>query len=237
MARRTVRRRKHHWRCKPPLTISQILAWADARHQRNGSWPSRSSGVVQESPDETWNRVNGALIGGYRGLHGGSSLSRLLVEHRGVRTAYLQPPLSLKQIPLLGRRPSQTDWGGVADDRVGSGLRGGRRGLDRDCRCLVFWAPWPSAWAYRAKPSLFVTAGFPTEFDNRTSLGGGGRASAADGELAFGLYPGAVVGADGETWMAVSRALSRGSRGSSLGGLSLAKLLDKHRGRRDKPAG
>ena len=82
------------------------------------------------------------------------------------------------------------------------------------------------------KAFSLLTAGFPTEFDNRTSLGAGGRASAADGELAFGLYPGAVVGAHGETWMAVSRALSRGSRGSSLGGLSLAKLLDKHRGRR-----
>ena len=122
--------------------------------------------------------------GGYRGLHGGSSLSRLLAEHRGVRTAYLQPPLSLKQILCWADAHRKRTGGGQRPCRERFARRRTRTGKGSPLPCIL--GVWPSAWAYRAKPSL-STAGFPTEFDNRTSLGLGGQASAADGELAFGL--------------------------------------------------
>ena len=64
----------------PPLTVEQILAWADAHKAARGGWPNAKSGQVTGT-DETWAGINAALIRGNRGLPGGSSLSRLLAEH------------------------------------------------------------------------------------------------------------------------------------------------------------
>jgi DNA-binding XRE family transcriptional regulator len=67
----------------PPLSIPQILAWADAHHERTGAWPNRDSGPIPESPGDTWDIVDQALQVGRRGLEGGMTLHRLLRE--GVR--------------------------------------------------------------------------------------------------------------------------------------------------------
>jgi hypothetical protein len=66
----------------PPLTVEQILAWADAHHARIGRWPSVHSGPVAGPEGETWAAVNSALAKGLRGLPGGDSLSRLLQRER-----------------------------------------------------------------------------------------------------------------------------------------------------------
>jgi hypothetical protein len=66
-----------------PLTLAAILAWADAYHQQMGRWPSGSSPPNGLPRGEQWNRIDTALRQGTRGLPGGSSLARLLVEHRG----------------------------------------------------------------------------------------------------------------------------------------------------------
>ena len=68
----------------PHFTTAQILAWADAYHQRTGAWPKHTSGSIPEAPGETWSIVHKALYVGGRGLPGGSSLARLLVEQRSV---------------------------------------------------------------------------------------------------------------------------------------------------------
>ena len=68
----------------PPLTIMQILAWADAYKSARDEWPKRSSGLVADA-DETWAGIYSALNLGLRGLPGGSSLAKLLAEHRSVR--------------------------------------------------------------------------------------------------------------------------------------------------------
>jgi hypothetical protein len=101
---------------RPPLTIDQILAWADAHHQRTGEWPTRDAGSVYEAPGETWSSIRGALSQGRRGLPGGSSLAKLLAEQRGVRNAKGLPPLTVSQIGLwaeehhnrTGRWPTRT---------------------------------------------------------------------------------------------------------------------------------
>lgn len=87
-------RRRHR---KPPLTIAQILAWADAYHAVHGKWPSQGSGRI-DGANETWGGVNRALGDGLRGLEGGTSLPRLLNEHRGTRRRDALPPLSEQQI-------------------------------------------------------------------------------------------------------------------------------------------
>jgi hypothetical protein len=68
-----------------PLTVEQILSWADAHFRRAGRWPSAASGPVPESPGRTWAAVNAALGYGSHGLPGGDSLSRLLGRERGAR--------------------------------------------------------------------------------------------------------------------------------------------------------
>jgi hypothetical protein len=74
-------------RHKPPLTVAQILAWADAYHARAGTWPTARSGPIPEAPGEVWQRLNAALYNGYRGLPGGDSLARLLNWHQRGRRA------------------------------------------------------------------------------------------------------------------------------------------------------
>ena len=66
-----------------PLTVDQILAWADAHHAATGHWPVEDSGSPSGAPQETWKGLSLALLKGYRGLQAGSSLARLLAERRG----------------------------------------------------------------------------------------------------------------------------------------------------------
>lgn len=66
----------------PILTGEQILAWAYAHLARTSKWPTVKYGPVIDAPDETWSVIDGALREGLRGLPGGSSLARLIIEHR-----------------------------------------------------------------------------------------------------------------------------------------------------------
>jgi hypothetical protein len=69
----------------PPLTVAQVLRWADEHRRRTGRWPSAMSGPVRGAPGLTWLAVDMALRSGHRGLPGGGSLARLLDKHgRGV---------------------------------------------------------------------------------------------------------------------------------------------------------
>jgi hypothetical protein len=62
----------------PVLTPQKILTWADDYYRRVGDYPTSASGPIHVAEGETWGSVNLALRYGYRGLPGGSSLSRLL---------------------------------------------------------------------------------------------------------------------------------------------------------------
>jgi hypothetical protein len=78
----------------PPFTTSQILAWADAYHQRTGAWPKHTSGSIPEAPGETWSIVQKALYVGGRGLPAGDSLAALLTRERGARKKRNLPALT-----------------------------------------------------------------------------------------------------------------------------------------------
>ena len=71
---------------RPPLSIPQVLAWADVHHARTGEWPTVKSGAVADEASEHWKAICEALTYGYRGLPGGSSLPKLLAEARGVQS-------------------------------------------------------------------------------------------------------------------------------------------------------
>ena len=84
---------------KKPLTISQILQWADWHHLRTGQWPTTRSGFILDQPDRTWLAVETALIKGTCGLRGGSSLHRLLKARRRIPDPRMVvPELTLKHI-------------------------------------------------------------------------------------------------------------------------------------------
>jgi len=74
-------RGKRHNRYLPPFTPENILDWANEHYKRTGEWPSSKSGPVQSAPGETWMAVQDALKDGVRGLAGGSSLARFLLEY------------------------------------------------------------------------------------------------------------------------------------------------------------
>jgi hypothetical protein len=65
----------------PPLTVEQVLAWADQHHGRTGRWPGAASGPAADAPGENWRAIDTALRKGHRGLPGDSSLSWLLAHH------------------------------------------------------------------------------------------------------------------------------------------------------------
>ena len=67
-----------------PLTVDWILAKADEYHDARGEWPCEGSGPI-DGTDQNWPAVDAALRVGCRGLPGGSSLAKLLEEHRGVK--------------------------------------------------------------------------------------------------------------------------------------------------------
>ena len=83
----------------PRLTIELILEWADEHHRQTGQWPTVHSGLVAGvTPATTWVSTNAALVVGLRGLPGGSSLARVLADHRGV--------------PRRRGRPTSFNWPG-----------------------------------------------------------------------------------------------------------------------------
>ena len=88
---------------RPPLTIKQILVWADNHHARNGVWPTTASGHVLDNLNEKWLNVDQALRLGLRCLPGGDSLARLLDRERGVRNLGNLPPLTEDQIVAWAR--------------------------------------------------------------------------------------------------------------------------------------
>ncbi len=126
----------------PPLTEEQILRWADAQHRRTGKWPKTSSGRLVEEPGESWAAIDLALRNGGRGLPGGSSLARLLQEHRDVPNHKALPPFTIEQILAWAREHKRRtgSWpsagsGPVVDvphttwAKVDKALRYGVRGL------------------------------------------------------------------------------------------------------------
>ena len=66
-----------------PMTIREILEWADEHRRLTGRWPRNRSEPKGLPTGLTWSVIHSALAQGLRGLEGGSSLAQLLAEHRG----------------------------------------------------------------------------------------------------------------------------------------------------------
>jgi hypothetical protein len=128
----------------PPLTVAEILAWADAYRARKGRFPHAFSGAIPEAPLGTnWRQVDNALRYGLRGLAGGASLAQFLAEHRGHRNIQRLPRLTDARIvrwavawkrrtgdwPLIGSGSIPESTAGDTWKAVDIALRQGLRGL------------------------------------------------------------------------------------------------------------
>src|SRR4029450_6385346 len=124
------------------LTIKQILAWADAYHERTGQWPKAKDGLVWEAVDEKWINIDQALRLGLRGLHRGQTLAQLLAKHRGKRNRRRLPRFTVRQILrwIDAHRARKGNWPRCSDGPVAEApgetwwavdmaLRNGLRGL------------------------------------------------------------------------------------------------------------
>ena len=132
-------------RGKPRLTIKRILKWSDAHYNLHGRWPVTLSGPVHGAPGEDWAAVDMALRDGRRGLPGGSSLARVLDNHRGVPSGKGRACLTVSEIAewakqhqkRTGRWPTRKSGavhGAPAENwgAIDSALRTGSRGLRGD---------------------------------------------------------------------------------------------------------
>jgi len=215
------------------LTVEQILVWADAHHARTGEWPHAYSGRVLDAHDETWIGVSNALARGTRGLPGGTSLIKLLVNERGVRSRFHTPRLTVSLIlgwadafhARVGRWP-RVKSGPVAEipgetwARINSALIYGSRGLSGGSSLARLLACDRGVRNQGDLPSLTVSeiARWADLYHNR-----------------HGTWPDSTSGpipeVPGETWKRVQVALQRGARGLPEG-WSLKRLLWEQRGAR-----
>jgi hypothetical protein len=224
----------------PALTEEGILAWADAYHAEHGDWPTADAGQIDESPQETWQGIDGALQRGSRGLDQlrGSSLTRFLAQYRGKRNqANL---LSLTESLILswadahhrrvGRWPIRStgviiDAPGETWSAVNSALKMGRRGL-----------PGGSSLAQLLELNRGVRnrANLPTLTIEQILVWADAHYQTT-GRWPKGLSTDPIPNAPGETWSGIHAALAQGQRGFS-GGSSLARVLSEHRGVRNPQA-
>jgi hypothetical protein len=217
------------------LTVRQILAWADAHHQRTGVWPHSRSGSIAEAPGETWRGVDQALRVKQRGLRFGGSLVRLLKEQRGRQTRYYQPRLTERQILAWARLHYRAtgSWpnlqSGSITDAIGETWRAVGNALANGCRGL------------RRGGSLAQLLAQRCGIRNRTNLPRLTPTQIIRWAKAYHqrtrtwptLNSGAVHEAAGETWRQVDQALYMGYRGLR-GGESLARFLARTCGVRNR---
>lgn len=213
----------------PPLTRAQILAWADAHHQRTGQWPKKNSGYIAGTVGETWRTVDAALHNGGRRLSGGPSLPQLLADQRGVRHHLLAPLLSVEKIlswcdshyrrtgswPRFRSGPIP-EAPGESWTKVGTALIQGNRGLRGGSSLAQLLAQHRNVRNRMQAPPLSERKilRWADAYHRRT-----------------GQWPkvlsGPIIGAGGESWLAVDNGLRHGKRGMP-GGSSLHRLLVKH---------
>jgi hypothetical protein len=219
----------------PSLTEKQILAWADAHHDRTGEWPTRQSGTIPDSGGYTWQSIENALRLGFREVRGGSSLAKLLAQHRGVRNRKGPPKLTETKILALadahhertGEWPG-SDSGPIADApgetwlAADMALRLSRRGLPGGSSLALLLAEKRGVRNLWSRPDLSYEQVLQWADAHRERTGEWPHAGS-----------GPIPEAPGETWKAVNHALKRGRRTLS-GGYSLAEVLAVERGARKR---
>jgi hypothetical protein len=217
-----------------PLSLRDLLSWADAHREATGTGPTKASGGIAAAKFETWQAVDHALRVGLRGLPGGTSLAQLLADQRGVRNVQDLPRLTAERILHWADHYQQAtrawptrksglipDSGGENWNALDTALRHGARGLPGGSSLAKLLAERRGVRNRKRLPPLTEAQilHWADAFHAHT-----------------GTWPTAMSGpipaAPGETWMAVQMDLRHGTRGLA-GGSSLALLLADQRGVRN----
>lgn len=219
---------------RPPITVEQILAWADEYKNRTGTWPKTTSGKIPGT-DETWAAVGSALWFSNRGLEGRSSLAQLLERYRGVRNLAALPELTVDQIlmwadtykSLTGQWPTVRS-GRILDTderwvRVNNALQQGQRGLKPGSSLARLLHKHREVRNKKALPPLTVAQVLRWADAHRNSHG------------SWPTKHAGKVSNTQENWSAVITAANEGLRGLPQG-TSWANLLAMHRGYRNPRA-
>src|SRR5665213_726271 len=219
----------------PPLTIEQILNWADAHHRKTGEWPNVNSGSVLGAHGEKWMNIHSAIYEGRRGLSGGSSLAQLMTENRGVRNHLALPELTIKQIlkwvdehhQNTGKWPTRNsgDVLGASDEKwanINGALSKGLRGLPKDSSLAKLLAEKRGVRNRMALPDLSVKQILQWADTHYQNTGNWPKQTSGN-----------VLSAIGEKWRNISASLFRGDRGLP-GGSSLIQLLAEKRNVRNE---
>ncbi|HEX4606600.1 MAG TPA: hypothetical protein VH092_00185, partial [Urbifossiella sp.] len=220
----------------PPLTVGQILAWADTHNRRTGAWPGgHDTRQVADAPKgTTWTAIELALSRGKRGLPGGVTLAQLLEQHRGVRNRMDVPDLTVAQILV---------WADEHDRRTGSWPKyndGPVRAAPGETWAAVDTALFKGIRGLPGGESLRQVLARCRGVRNKSALPSLKprqiRLWAEAHRERNGSWPavksGPIPEAPGETWSGVNAALTVGMRGLP-GGDSLARLLDRECGKRN----
>jgi hypothetical protein len=225
------RRQRRHRHRVPPLTLAQILRWADAHRAHTGAWPVSTSGVIPDAGGETWHSVDKALRHGRRGVPGDLSLAQLLADQRAVRNRLDLPRLTIKQVLLwadahwrrTGKWPKASSGpifcsGGETWRRIDNALRQGNRGLPGGMSLSRLLVRERNVRPGSDRPPLTIEQilRWADAYHART-----------------GRWPnqgtGAFPEAPGESWKTINAALRDGWRGLA-GGSTLYRVLAEHRG-------
>jgi hypothetical protein len=219
----------------PRLSVNQVLAWADAHHERTGVWPHARSGPIDGANGETWRAVDQALHKNQRGLKLGRTLAQLLSERRGVRSRHYAPLLQEKQILTWAEKHRRRTgaWpnfrSGAIPEAPGETWRGVDAALQQGSRGLP--GNLSLARLLARKLGARNRSNLPPLRPSRIV------AWARTHHRDTGSWPksdsGPVAAAPGETWKGIDLALRWGYRGLR-GGLSLAKLLARELGVRNR---
>jgi superfamily II DNA or RNA helicase len=217
-----------------PLTEEQILAWADAHHERTGEWPKVVTEPIANFPDETWRAIDAALRHGMRGLPGQSSLPQLLAAKRGVPNPANLPQLTEAQILAWADSYHEKEkcWPNINSGLVLADSDETWKSIDNMLRIGLRGLPGGSSLAkLLADQRQFRNIQDLAALTTQQVLDWCDRYHEVTDE-----WPrensGAVPDATGETWLNVSQALRLGLRGLP-GGSSLGKLLAEKRGVRN----
>jgi hypothetical protein len=216
---------------RPPLDVATILAWADRHRAWRGRWPGVHSGPVEGVAGENWGNIGKALIMGWRGLPGGTTLKRLLVEYRGLEALNRRPRLTVKQIlrwadayhrvngiwPDVASGPVAGVWR-LTWSSVDKFLKDGGRGLSGGTSLARLLGEQRGLSRREKLPTLSV----------EQILAWADAHHAAHGRWPK-ISPLPIAAAPGECWKGIDNALRHGFR-SLPGGSSLPRLLEEHRG-------
>jgi hypothetical protein len=215
------------------LSVSEILAWANAYHKQSGRWPNKESGPVHEQQGETWVTVDAALRLGRRGLPGGSSLAALLAlvaKKTATRDDMRLPRYTRKQILVwadahrrrtgcwpTARTGAIPEAPGETWQAVDAALR---RGLDRPAggsSLARFLAEYRGMRDFRDQAPLWIEQILAWADTHYQQTGQWPK-----------RFSGPIPQAPHESWLGVDSALRKGYRGQP-GGSSLARLLAQKR--------